>query len=114
MRYLPQTDDDRAAMLAAIGAAGIDDLYVDVPRSGWREGPVDLPLHQGEMQVERALAAMAAKNLHGGNAPFFLGCGSYRHHIPASVDALIQRGEFLTSYTPYQPEVSQGTLQMLF
>ena len=114
MRYLPQTDDDRTAMLAAIGAAGIDDLYVDVPRSAWRDGLVDLPLHQGEMQVERALAAMAAKNLHGGNAPFFLGCGSYRHHIPASVDALIQRGEFLTSYTPYQPEISQGTLQSLF
>jgi len=114
MRYLPQTDDDRAAMLAAIGAAGIDDLYVDVPRAAWRDGLVDLPLHQGEMQVERALAAMAGRNLHGGNAPFFLGCGSYRHHIPASVDALIQRGEFLTSYTPYQPEVSQGTLQMLF
>ncbi|MBT5432340.1 MAG: aminomethyl-transferring glycine dehydrogenase subunit GcvPA, partial [Rhodospirillaceae bacterium] len=68
----------------------------------------------GELQVERAMAAMAGKNLHGGNAPFFVGCGAYRHHVPASVDALIQRGEFLTSYTPYQPEVSQGTLQMLF
>ncbi len=114
MRYLPQTDSDRAAMLATIGAATIDDLYVDVPRAAWRDGLVDLPRHQGEMQVERALAAMAGRNLHGGNAPFFVGCGAYRHHIPASVDALIQRGEFLTSYTPYQPEVSQGTLQMLF
>jgi len=114
MRYLPLTDGDRAAMLEAVGAASIDDLYVDVPRAAWREGLVDLPPHRGEMEVERALGAMAGRNLHGGNAPFFLGCGSYRHHIPASVDALIQRGEFLTSYTPYQPEVSQGTLQMLF
>ncbi|MBT6204857.1 MAG: aminomethyl-transferring glycine dehydrogenase subunit GcvPA [Alphaproteobacteria bacterium] len=114
MRYLPQTDADRAEMLALIGAASIDDLYVDVPRSAWLDGPVDLPPHQGELQVERAMAAMAGKNLHGGNAPFFVGCGAYRHHVPASVDALIQRGEFLTSYTPYQPEVSQGTLQMLF
>ncbi|MBN34446.1 MAG: aminomethyl-transferring glycine dehydrogenase [Rhodospirillaceae bacterium] len=114
MRYLPQTDSDRQAMLATIGVESIDDLYVDVPRSAWLDGPVDLPHHQGELQVERALGAMAAKNLHGGNAPFFVGCGAYRHHVPASVDALIQRGEFLTSYTPYQPEVSQGTLQMLF
>ncbi len=114
MRYLPLTDADRAAMLEVVDAGSVDDLYVDVPRSAWLEGLVDLPLHQGELEVERALDAMAQKNLHGGNAPFFLGCGAYRHHVPASVDALIQRGEFLTSYTPYQPEVSQGTLQMLF
>ncbi len=114
MRYLPQTDADRRAMLEVIGAAGIDDLYVDVPRSARLEGPLDLPPHRGELEVERALEAMAAKNLHGGDAPFFIGCGAYRHHIPASVDALVQRGEFLTSYTPYQPEISQGTLQMLF
>ncbi len=114
MRYLPLTDGDRAAMLEVAGAGSIDDLYVDVPRSAWLEGLVDLPLHRGELEVERALAAMADRNLHGGNAPFFLGCGAYRHHVPAAVDALIQRGEFLTSYTPYQPEVAQGTLQMLF
>ncbi len=114
MRYLPHTDADRKAMLGVIGADTIDDLYVDVPRAAWLEKPVDLPHHQGELEVERALAAMAQKNLHGANAPFFVGCGAYRHHVPASVDALIQRGEFLTSYTPYQPEVSQGTLQMLF
>ncbi|MBT6509565.1 MAG: glycine dehydrogenase, partial [Rhodospirillaceae bacterium] len=63
MRYLPQTDADRAEMLALIGAASIDDLYVDVPRSAWLDGPVDLPPHQGELQVERAMAAMAGKNL---------------------------------------------------
>ncbi len=114
MRYLPHTDADRQAMLGVIGAKSIDDLYVDVPRSALLDAPVDLPHHQGELAVERALSAMADKNLSGANAPFFVGCGAYRHHVPASVDALIQRGEFLTSYTPYQPEVSQGTLQMLF
>ena len=114
MRYLPLTDTDRAAMLEVVGAGSIEDLYGDVPREAWREELLDLPLHQGEIEVERRLSAMAERNLHGGNAPFFLGCGAYRHHVPAAVDALIQRGEFLTSYTPYQPEISQGTLQMLF
>ena len=114
MRYLPLTDADRKAMLATIGAEGIDDLYCDVPQSARLDTPVALPRHQGEMEVERALSAMADKNLHAAREPFFLGCGAYRHHIPATVDHLIQRGEFLTSYTPYQPEITQGTLQMLF
>ncbi len=114
MRYLPLTSDDRAAMLAAIGAGSIDDLFVDVPEAARRTGHIDLPLHQGEIEVERAFRAFADANLSPGAAPFFLGAGAYRHHIPAAVDALIQRGEFLTSYTPYQPEVSQGTLQALF
>ena len=65
----------------------------------------------GELEVERALGAMAAKNVAAGSVPFFIGAGAYRHHVPAAVDHLIQRGEFLTSYTPYQPEVAQGTLQ---
>ncbi len=114
MRYLPLTDSDRQAMLAAIGVAGIDDLFKDVPASARRQAPVDLPLHAGEMEVERRLTALAQKNLSAGCAPFFIGAGAYRHHLPAAVDALIQRGEFLTSYTPYQPEISQGTLQYLF
>ncbi len=114
MRYLPLTDADRQAMLATIGAESIADLYVDVPAEAKLDTPVALPRHQGEMEVERALAAMAAKNLHGAREPFFIGCGAYRHHVPATVDHLIQRGEFLTSYTPYQPEITQGTLQMLF
>ncbi len=114
MRYLPLTDADRAAMLDVVGVGSIEDLYADVPQKAWSEELLDLPLHQGEIEVERTLSAMAQKNLHAGNAPFFLGCGAYRHHVPAAVDALIQRGEFLTSYTPYQPEISQGTLQMLF
>ena len=114
MRYLPLTDTDRRAMLGTIGVDSIDDLFVDVPESARREGLVDLPTHAGEMEVERTLSALAAKNLSPSVAPCFLGAGAYRHHIPASVDHLIQRSEFLTAYTPYQPEISQGTLQVLF
>jgi glycine dehydrogenase subunit 1 len=114
MRYLPLTEPDRRAMLDAIGVRGIDDLFVDVPPAARRADPVDLPHHAGELEVERRIAAFAAQNMTAGSVPFFLGTGNYRHHIPAAVDALIQRGEFLTSYTPYQPEVSQGTLQALF
>ncbi|MSP82715.1 MAG: aminomethyl-transferring glycine dehydrogenase subunit GcvPA [Alphaproteobacteria bacterium] len=114
MRYLPLTETDRKSMLAAIGVRSVDDLFVDVPATARRAGPVGLPSFQGEIEVERAFQAFARENLGTGSAPSFLGAGAYRHHVPASVDALIQRGEFLTSYTPYQPEVSQGTLQALF
>jgi glycine dehydrogenase subunit 1 len=114
MRYLPLTADDRAGMLAVIGAASIDDLFVDVPASARLTDPVDLPPHAGELAVERALAALAANNRPAGAGPFFCGAGAYRHHVPASVDHIIQRSEFLTSYTPYQPEIAQGTLQVLF
>jgi glycine dehydrogenase subunit 1 len=114
MRYLPLTPADRVEMLAAIGAGSIDDLFADVPPMARRAGLVDLPLAQGEIEVERALSRMAAKNVAAGSVPFFVGGGAYRHHVPAAVDHLIQRGEFLTSYTPYQPEISQGTLQALF
>ncbi len=114
MRYLPLTDSDRQAMLAAIGASSIDALFDDVPRSARRDGLVDLPRLAGEIEVERDLMTLAGRNLASGSAPSFLGAGAYRHHVPAVVDHLIQRSEFLTSYTPYQPEVSQGTLQYLF
>jgi len=115
MRYLPLTQPDREAMLATIGAKTIDDLFVDVPAIAQLDGPIrDLPMHASELAVERHMTALARKNLTAGEAPFFLGCGAYRHHVPASVDHLIQRGEFLTAYTPYQPEIAQGTLQMLF
>jgi glycine dehydrogenase subunit 1 len=115
MRYLPLTDADRSAMLATIGAASIDDLFVDVPAAARLAAPIaGLPPHADEMAVTRVLSKLAARNTVAGEAPFFLGCGAYRHHIPASVDHLIQRGEFLTSYTPYQPEIAQGTLQVLF
>ncbi|MDE1914623.1 MAG: aminomethyl-transferring glycine dehydrogenase subunit GcvPA [Sphingomonadales bacterium] len=115
MRYLPLTPADRTAMLAAVGAGTIDDLFADVPADALLSGPVEgLAPHASEMAVERHMARLAAKNLSAGAAPFFLGAGAYKHHIPASVDHLIQRGEFLTAYTPYQPEIAQGTLQVLF
>ncbi len=115
MRYLPLTQPDREAMLAAIGASSIDDLFVDVPEEARLSGPIaDLPDHASELAVERHMTALARKNTVAGEVPFFLGCGAYRHHVPASVDHLIQRGEYLTAYTPYQPEIAQGTLQMLF
>ena len=115
MRYLPLTPTDRDAMLSVIGAHTIDDLFVDVPREARLDGPIaDLPLHASELAVERHMSALARQNMTAGDGPFFLGCGAYRHHVPASVDHLIQRGEFLTAYTPYQPEIAQGTLQMLF
>jgi Glycine cleavage system protein P (pyridoxal-binding), N-terminal domain len=115
MRYLPLTEADRRSMLAAIRASSVDDLFRDVPKAARLPGPIEgLPNHMGELEVERALSAMAGKNLPAGSVPSFLGAGSYRHHVPATVDHLVQRGEFLTAYTPYQPEVSQGTLQVLF
>jgi glycine dehydrogenase subunit 1 len=115
MRYLPLTQSDREAMLATIGARSIDDLFVDVPEIARLDGPIHgLPNHASELAVERHMSALAKKNLAAGDVPFFLGCGAYRHHVPASVDHLIQRGEFLTAYTPYQPEIAQGTLQVMF
>ncbi len=115
MRYLPLTSADRSAMLGVIGASTVDDLFADVPAAARLSGPIaGLPHHASEMAVERHMAALAAKNVSAGSVPFFLGAGAYRHHIPASVDHLIQRGEFLTAYTPYQPEIAQGTLQVLF
>ena len=115
MRYLPLTDTDRSAMLEVIGATNVDALFVDVPPEAQLDGPIHgLPMHASEMAVERHMRALSKQNLAAGDAPFFLGAGAYRHHVPASVDHIIQRGEFLTAYTPYQPEIAQGTLQMLF
>src|ERR1700685_2576761 len=115
MRYHPLTPDDRAAMLGKIGARDIDALFRDVPKEAVvGRSAFALPDHQGELSVERTLARIAAKNVSAGSVPFFCGAGAYRHHVPAAVDHLIQRSEFLTSYTPYQPEIAQGTLQYLF
>ena len=115
MRYLPLSDADRSDMLQVIGAGSIDELFKDVPEEARLSGPIEgLPMHAPELAVERHMAALARKNVVAGEVPFFLGCGAYKHHIPASVDHIIQRGEFLTAYTPYQPEIAQGTLQVLF
>jgi glycine dehydrogenase subunit 1 len=113
MRYLPHSEADRQAMLAAIGVGSIDDLFLDIP-ANLRVHGLTLPKAAGELSVERTLGRMAARNVPAGSVPFFVGAGAYRHHVPASVDHLIQRSEFLTSYTPYQPEITQGTLQYLF
>jgi glycine dehydrogenase subunit 1 len=114
MRYLPLTDADRKQMLGVIGAKTVDDLFVDVPKGALLKDLVDLPKAQGEIEVHRHLQRLAEKNTPAGRTAFFLGAGAYRHHVPASVDHLIQRSEFLTAYTPYQPEIAQGTLQALY
>jgi len=114
VRYLPLTSTDRKEMLALIGAKSIDDLYVDVPKSAVLKGLVNLPRARGEIEVHRHMQALAEKNIPAAATAFFLGAGAYRHHVPASVDHLIQRSEFLTAYTPYQPEIAQGTLQALY
>jgi glycine dehydrogenase subunit 1 len=114
MRYLAHTPESRRELLKAIGVTNIDDLFKDVPKKAHLAKLLNLPLHQSEWEVEKAFQALAAKTHQTGDGPCFLGAGAYRHHVPAAVDHLIQRGEFLTSYTPYQPEISQGTLQYLF
>ena len=113
MRYLPLTDHDRQAMLRTVGVENIDELFSDVPANALNPA-LNLPDHKGEFEVERALGSMAKKNHAAGDGPFFAGAGAYRHHVPATVDHIIQRSEFLTAYTPYQPEIAQGTLQYLF
>ena len=114
MRYLPLNKNDREQMLSVIGVDGIDDLFKDVPESARLKGLIDLPKHQSEQSVEGFFQRLSNKSTPAGSLPFFCGAGAYKHHIPATVDHLIQRSEFLTAYTPYQPEISQGTLQALF
>ena len=111
--FIPNTDDDRAAMLAAIGADRVEALFDDIPER-FRHPPLALPDPMPEMQLRAEMEALAQRNFHAGDHPSFLGAGVYRHFCPAVVAPLVARGEFLTSYTPYQPEVSQGTLQALF
>lgn len=113
MRYLPLSGADRKAMCASVGIGDASELYADVPAvARVKPSAFALPAHADEWAVEQQMQAMAAASLTG--APCFCGAGAYRHHVPASVDHLVQRSEFLTSYTPYQPEIAQGTLQYLF
>jgi glycine dehydrogenase subunit 1 len=114
MRYLPHTAEDRKNMLAKIGVASVDALYAAVPKESNLNPKINLPNTKTEAEVERMMANFANQNHPAQNGPFFLGAGCYYHHIPATVDYVIQRSEFLTSYTPYQPEVSQGTLAVIF
>jgi len=114
MRYLPQTKQSRTEMLKFIGADTARDLFVDVPSSAMVDGKVNLPDHKSELEVERVMNGYANQNLPASGAPFFLGAGTYFHHVPSTVDYIIQRSEYLTAYTPYQPEIAQGTLQAVF
>jgi glycine dehydrogenase subunit 1 len=115
MRYLALTPADREEMLKTIGVSKVDELYDAVPNQFLLKKPIaDLPNHQGEIEVENILKNLANKNRAASSGPFFLGAGCYKHHIPSAVDHIIQRSEFLTSYTPYQPEISQGTLAVIF
>lgn len=114
MRYLPLTADDRIDMMNEIGISTVDELYTQVPKKAFIDGLANMPLHKGELEVERIMSAYANQNHSAQDGPFFLGAGCYYHHVPATVDHIIQRSEFLTAYTPYQPEIAQGTLQVIF
>jgi glycine dehydrogenase subunit 1 len=111
--YVPHTDADRQAMLDAIGVERLEDLFADVPQDR-RFPDLALPPKSSELEVERELRELAARNVDGTQRPCFLGAGSARHYVPATVDAVLRRGEFYSSYTPYQPELSQGFLQATF
>ena len=113
-RYLPHTDEDRQAMLDVIGAKSVEDLFSDVPEAVRTKGVMDLPPALSEMELLKEANRLASKNTSATQMPFFLGAGTYDHHIPSVVNAIISRQEFLTAYGPYQPEVSQGELQALF
>ena len=113
MPYIPHSDEDREAMMTAVGIRSVEELFEDVP--GHVFSPeLDLPPALSEMEARWEMEALAEANLTTADGPCFLGAGAYRHFVPAVVDAVIRRGEFYTSYTPYQPEISQGTLQAIF
>ncbi len=113
MSYLPHTPEERDQMLEAIGVQSVDDLFANVP-SELRSGPPNIPSGLSEMEVVRLVNGLSAMNLDLEGTPSFLGGGAYNHYIPAAVGAIIGRSEFYTSYTPYQAEVSQGTLQAIY
>jgi glycine dehydrogenase subunit 1 len=112
MRYLPKSPAEREQMLAEIGAESIEDLFADIPAEYRLGRDLDVPRQQAESEIVNYFRAAAAKNSTGYTS--FLGAGAYRHYRPVIIDALVQRGEFLTSYTPYQAEATQGTLQAIF
>ncbi len=113
MRYLPRTKKSREEMLDAIGVSSVNELFKQVPEKSFVKD-TNLPNHKGELEIERIMQSYANQNLNALDNRFFIGAGTYYHHVPASVDYIIQRSEFLTAYTPYQPEIAQGTLQYLF
>ena len=114
MHYIPHTPEDREQMLRDIGVSSLEDLLQPVPGALRLKRPLNLPAGKSEQEVTAQMTAMARKNLHAADLVSFLGAGSYDHFVPAVVNALSGRSEFLTAYTPYQPEVSQGTLQVIY
>ncbi|MGH2783742.1 MAG: aminomethyl-transferring glycine dehydrogenase subunit GcvPA [Actinomycetota bacterium] len=114
MEFAPHTDADVRVMLDALGLASVDDLFAPIPASLRYDKPLDMPEGRTEIEVLRELGALAARNRSADELVCFLGGGAYDHHVPSMVWPLLSRGEFATSYTPYQPEVSQGVLQALF
>lgn len=114
MPYIPHTEADRRAMLATIGVDSIDDLFVDIPENLRLRGELDVPHSMDEHRLFLHLKSFADKNLSAANTDWYLGAGIYDRFVPASVAAIISRGEFLTAYTPYQPELSQGYLQTIY
>ncbi|MFZ0663351.1 MAG: aminomethyl-transferring glycine dehydrogenase subunit GcvPA [Acidobacteriaceae bacterium] len=112
MRYLPKSDAERAAMLREIGVASIDDLFAAIPEEYRLTRDLNVPRQMGESEIVDHFKAAARKNANGYTS--FLGAGAYRHYRPVVIDSIVQRGEFLTSYTPYQAEITQGTLQAIF
>jgi glycine dehydrogenase subunit 1 len=113
-RYIPHTDEDVREMLATIGVAELDELFAGVPEKVRLGRLLDLPRAASEQEVVDELSALAARNAHAQAQPWFLGAGLYAHYLPAAVPALASRAEFYTAYTPYQAEISQGTLQTIF
>ena len=111
--YSPNTPADRQEMLSTIGVSSVDELFGDIPAE-YRDSKLDIPAPLSEMELLQDLAALASENRHALQGPSFLGAGAYNHYVPAVVQAIASRGEFLTAYTPYQPEVSQGTLQVAY
>jgi len=113
-RYTSATDADRQAMLDAIGVGSVDELFAEIPEGVRLRRPLDLPAGLAEQDVYDHLAALAARNTSAEDETSFLGAGMYDHYTPALIDSILQRSEFLTPYTPYQPEISQGGLQVMF
>ena len=114
MGYLSLTDDDRAEMLAAIGVSSVEELFEQIPPGVRLDRELDVPAALSEVELVAHLSELAGRNVHSGVELSFLGAGIYDHYVPSVVDVLLSRGEFLTAYTPYQPEMSQGVLQAIF
>ncbi len=113
-RYTQLTDEDRREMLAAIGVERVDDLFADIPEALRLNRPLDLPEGQAEQEVFAHLRELAGRNTSADDEVSFVGAGMYDHYVPALIDQILSRSEFLTPYTPYQPEISQGGLQVMF